>query len=61
MQPSADQKVQHGWGYANLVEVLQQTGALKIPGDKPAAPAKPAVKGDKPAAPATAAGDKPKP
>ena len=61
MQPSADQKVQHGWGYANLVEVLAQTGALKMPGDKPAAPAKPAVKGDKPAAPATAAGDKLKP
>jgi hypothetical protein len=51
MQPSADGKLQHGWGYANLVEVLQQTGALKAPGgDKPASPPKPsaAATGDKP-------------
>ena len=38
MQPTADGKLQHGWGYANLVEVLQQTGALKSPGDKPGKP-----------------------
>jgi ketosteroid isomerase-like protein len=51
MQPTADGKLQHGWGYANLVEVLQQTGALKMPGDKPvASPPKPAAAalGDKP-------------
>ena len=51
MQPTADGKLQHGWGYANLVEVLQQTGALKAPGgDKPASPPKPsaAATGDKP-------------
>ena len=40
MQPTADGKLQHGWGFANLVEVLAQTGALK--GDKPAASPKPA-------------------
>jgi ketosteroid isomerase-like protein len=44
MQPTADGKLQHGWGFANLVEVLAQTGALKAPGDKPAAAAaKPAA------------------
>ena len=32
----ADGKVQHGWGYANLVEMMQQTGALKAPGAAPA-------------------------
>ncbi len=50
MQPTADGKLQHGWGYANLVEVLQQTGALKMPGDKPVASPKPAAAalGDKP-------------
>jgi len=26
MQPSADGKLQHGWGYANLLEVMQQRG-----------------------------------
>ncbi len=48
IQPTADGKVQHGWGYANLVEMMAQTGALKPAGDKagaaapkPAAPAKP--------------------
>jgi ketosteroid isomerase-like protein len=40
MQPTADGKLQHGWGFANLVEVLAQTGALKA--DQPAASPKPA-------------------
>ncbi len=31
MQPSADQKLQHGWGYANMFEMMAQTGALKAP------------------------------
>jgi ketosteroid isomerase-like protein len=39
VQPSADGKVQHGWGYANLLEMMQQTGALKQPSDKGPAPA----------------------
>jgi hypothetical protein len=43
VQPSADGKVQHGWGYANLVEMMQQTGALKPPSDKGPAPAAPAA------------------
>lgn len=35
IQPTADGKVQHGWGYANLVEMMAQTGALKGPtGDR---------------------------
>jgi predicted ester cyclase len=37
LQPSADGKLQHGWGYANLFEMMGQTGALKKPGEKPAA------------------------
>jgi uncharacterized protein (TIGR02246 family) len=49
MQPAADGKVQHGWGFANLVEALAQTGALKAPGDKPAASPKPAGAAAKPA------------
>ncbi|HTB78458.1 MAG TPA: ester cyclase [Polyangiaceae bacterium] len=48
MQPTADGKLQHGWGYANLVEALAQTGALKTPGDKPAASPKPAAAAPKP-------------
>jgi len=43
-QPTADGKVQHGWGYANLVELTQQTGALKPPGEKPAAKVAPMAK-----------------
>jgi steroid delta-isomerase-like uncharacterized protein len=39
-QQSADGKLQHDWGYANLVEVMAQTGAMKHGGDKPAAPPK---------------------
>jgi hypothetical protein len=34
MEPNADQKVQHGWGFANLVEALSQTGAIKPPAEK---------------------------
>lgn len=29
MQPTADGKLQHGWGYANMFEMLAQTGQLK--------------------------------
>jgi ketosteroid isomerase-like protein len=46
LQPSADQKLQHGWGYANLVELMMQTGAIKPP---PAEKA-PMAKGDAPKA-----------
>jgi ketosteroid isomerase-like protein len=31
LQPTADGKLQHGWGYANLAEAMLQTGAMKIP------------------------------
>ena len=41
MQPAADGKVQHGWGYANLFELMAQTGASKKAGAKPAAAAAP--------------------
>lgn len=53
MQPTADEKVQHGWGYANLFEMMSQTGALKAPGEKMAKTDKggaakaPATKGEK--------------
>jgi ketosteroid isomerase-like protein len=50
VQPTADGKVQHGWGYANLFEMMQQTGALKPPGEKSAAAAGKAPTA-KPAAP----------
>jgi ketosteroid isomerase-like protein len=37
MQPAADGKLQHGWGYANSIEMLAQAGALpRMPGEKPA-------------------------
>jgi ketosteroid isomerase-like protein len=38
VQPSADGKIQHLWSYGNVVELLIQTGAMKMPGagDKPA-------------------------
>jgi len=36
IQQSADGKLQHDWGYANLVEVMAQTGAMKHGGEKPA-------------------------
>jgi predicted ester cyclase len=32
MQPTADGKIQHGWGYANALEMLAQAGALPKPG-----------------------------
>ena len=32
-QPTADNKVQHDWAYANMLEFLKQTGQLKMPGD----------------------------
>ena len=41
MQPTADGKVQHGWGYANMVEMLAQAGRSEASAP-PAAPAKPA-------------------
>jgi ketosteroid isomerase-like protein len=52
VQPSADGKVQHGWGYANLLEVMQQTGAVKPPpvaGSPAAAKASPGTPPAKPA------------
>lgn len=39
LQPAADGKMQHDWGYANLVEVMSQTGALKRHEEKPASKA----------------------
>jgi len=44
VQPAADGKIKHGWGYANLLEMMQQTGALKPPGDRPAAKVAPMAK-----------------
>ena len=35
MQPTADGKIQHGWGYQNMMEMMAQAGALP---KKPAAP-----------------------
>jgi ketosteroid isomerase-like protein len=32
-QPNAEGKIEHGWDYANLIEVMAQTGALKFPHD----------------------------
>ena len=40
MQPTADGKIQHGWGYANALEMMAQAGALP----KPAAPRPPPPK-----------------
>jgi predicted ester cyclase len=36
MQPTADGKIQHGWGYMNVVEMLAQAGAMPKPGDRAA-------------------------
>jgi hypothetical protein len=49
-QPTADGKLQHGWAYANMVELLKQTGAIKKPADKAAegGGAKTGDKGEKP-------------
>jgi ketosteroid isomerase-like protein len=52
MQPAADGKLQHGWGYANMFEMMAQTGALKPPSSEKAKTDKPADKTDKAAVPA---------
>lgn len=46
LQPTADGKIAHDWGYANTNEMLAQVGALKAPGGDNAkpAPAKPKTK-----------------
>ncbi len=46
MVPTADGRLQHGWGYANLVEMMTQTGALKAP--RPQAPKVESAKADAP-------------
>jgi len=56
IQPTADGKLQHGWIYSNLLEMMAQTGALKKQGDKPAAGAKAAAKSAPPAGAAAPAG-----
>ncbi|MGH7440106.1 MAG: ester cyclase [Polyangiaceae bacterium] len=42
LQPAAEGTVLHGWGFTNVMEMLQQTGAIKAPADltttKPAPP-----------------------
>jgi uncharacterized protein (TIGR02246 family) len=53
LQPTADGKMQRGWGYTNLVEMMMQTGAIKPP---PAEKAPAAAKAD--AAKGGAKGDK---
>lgn len=59
IQPTADGKMQHGWGYANLLEALAQTGAFKPPAAVAAKgdAGKGGAKADKPA---TAKADAPK-
>ncbi len=37
-QANPDGKVLHHWGYANLIELMEQTGALKHPGAKMGGP-----------------------
>jgi predicted ester cyclase len=44
MQPTADGKIQHGWGYSNSLEALSQAGALPKHGPPPPAGNKPPVK-----------------
>jgi steroid delta-isomerase-like uncharacterized protein len=67
IQPAADGKLQRGWGFANLAEMMLQTGAMKPPGEKaPMAKtdmAKGGGKGDKSDAPKGTApkADAPKP
>jgi ketosteroid isomerase-like protein len=34
LQPTAEGTIQHGWGYANLSELMEQTGALRAPGGR---------------------------
>jgi ketosteroid isomerase-like protein len=44
-QPTADNKIQHDWAYANNFEFMKQVGALKMPGgDKGAGAAAPPKK-----------------
>ena len=33
LQPAAEGTVLHGWGFTNVMEMLQQTGAIKQPVD----------------------------
>jgi predicted ester cyclase len=35
MQPTADGKIQHGWGYSNMMEMMAQAGALPKPPPPP--------------------------
>ena len=50
IQPTADGKVLHGWGYGNSMEMMEQAGALPKHGAPPAqAPAKGQAKGPAPA------------
>jgi predicted ester cyclase len=52
VQPTADGKIQHLWSYGNVVDLMMQTGAMKMPGEKTeAAPAK----GEAKSAPGSAA------
>jgi ketosteroid isomerase-like protein len=46
VQPSPDQKILHGWAFANMTELMAQTGALKAPGGEKA-PAAAKEKGEK--------------
>jgi hypothetical protein len=39
LQPSADSKIMHDWGYTNTNELLAQIGQLKAPGGDAAKPA----------------------
>jgi ketosteroid isomerase-like protein len=57
VQPTADGKMQHGWGFANLLEMMMQTGALKPP---PAEKAAPVAKADAAKAPKAEKADAPK-
>ncbi len=62
LQPNAEGKVMHGWAYANLAELMMQTGAMKMPGEKPpATAAKPTAIKTAPAMGATAATPKASP
>ncbi len=49
MQPTADGKIQHGWGYANALEMMEQAGALpKHAPPPPATPSQGQAKGGGP-------------
>jgi steroid delta-isomerase-like uncharacterized protein len=47
VQPTADNKIAHAWGYANALEAGQQTGALKLPAPAPEKKATVTSTGDK--------------